>query len=137
MDRMPTLDFSVAWSRGTVKSLDINVFKILARLRLELRLQAGEGNMSVNVPTESTIDIGVPLGNCTVPLDSVTETAMDVPEFAEWQSLELQHLSPKLNLEIGEISISVVGGYLEGLMLLSASLLFPAEAGVVTGSCSS
>ena len=89
---MSTLDFSVSCSRGTVTSLDINVFKILARLRLELRLQAGEGNMSVNVPTESAIDIGVPLGNCTVPSDSVTpEAALDFPEFAEWPELQSEN----------------------------------------------
>ena len=61
------MDFPIL-SRGTVKLLDTNLFTIGARLRLDLRLQAGDGKMSVNE---------VPLG--TVPTDSVTEAVNDVP----------------------------------------------------------
>ena len=60
-------------SRGTVKLLYTHLFTIGARFRLELRLQAGEGSMSVN-------NIGVPLG--TVPTDSVAESALEFREFA-------------------------------------------------------
>ncbi len=70
-------------SRGTIESSQAHLFTIGARFRLELRLQAGEGYMSVNVPTESTIGIVVPLNNCTAPSGSVTEAAMEFPEFAE------------------------------------------------------
>ena len=56
---------------------------------------------------------------------------------------ELQHLSPKINLENQQSSVSVVlehrqssvsvvGGMLAGFVSISASLLFPAGAGVVT-----
>ena len=55
-------------------------------------------------------------------------------EFAELQCLELEHVPGHIDLEIRESSVSVVGGYLEGPMLLSASLLLPARAGVVTQS---
>ena len=61
-------------SRGTVKLLYTHLFTIGIRLRLELRLQAGEGNVSVNFPTappDSATGIGIALG--TVPIDSVTE----------------------------------------------------------------
>ena len=77
------MDFLDVWSRGTSElSGTINVFVIYARRRLDLRLQAGDGNMSFNgavngaVPTEAALDIGVPeLGNCTVPPDSVIPEA--------------------------------------------------------------
>ena len=77
------MDFLDVWSRGTAElSGTINVFVINARRRLDLRLQAGDGNMSVNgavngtVPTEAALDISVPeLSNCTSPPDAVTPEA--------------------------------------------------------------
>ena len=65
---------------------------------------------------------------------AVKLTGRQFLEFAEWQSLESQHLSPSFNLEIREGSVSVFGVYSEGSMLLSASLHFPAGAGVRTTS---
>ena len=79
------------WSRGTVQLWDTQLVTIGARFRLGLRLQAGEGSMSVNVPTESAIGIVVPLNNCTVPPDSVTEAAMEFVEFAERPELQFEN----------------------------------------------
>ena len=100
------------------------MFTIGARRRLDLRLQAGDGN---------ALDHGVPsLGNCTVPSDA----ELSAPEFAvlangmkfvDWQCPDLQHFPPIIDLENRESSVSVVGRILEEFMLLS---------GVeITGSC--
>ena len=51
------------------------MFVIIARCRLDLRLQAGDG---------STLDNGVAIGNCTAPSDAAPIEAESVtPEFAE------------------------------------------------------
>jgi hypothetical protein len=44
--------------------------------------------MFANVPGESAIDIGVPLG--TVPTDSVTEAAPEFPGLAERPELQFE-----------------------------------------------
>ena len=54
------------------------------------------------------------------------------PEFAEPLLSELQHLSMEVDFNFRGRSASRLGGWIEGSMLLSASLLLPAGAGVVT-----
>ena len=53
-------------------------------------------------------------------------------ESAELQSPELQHLPGQINLKFRVSSASQPGEWIEGSMSLSASLLLPAGAGVVT-----
>ena len=101
-----------------------------------------------NTPSCSSNYIAQPETESLAP--EIAAVALEEPlayavDFAEWQSLELQHLSPKLNLENRQSSVSAilekkkrqssvsaVAGILRGFMSLSASLLFPAGAGVVT-----
>ena len=92
------------------------MFTIGARRRLDLRLQAGDGN---------ALDNDVPsLGNCTAPSDA----ELSAPEFAvmatglnfvDRQFPDLQHFLPIIVLETRESSVSVVGRILEEFMLLS------------------
>ena len=79
------------------------MFVINARHRLDLRLQAGDGNMSANgavhgtVPAEAALDIGVPeLGNCTVPPDAVTPEAGSTKFTAKSRSKNRLTLRPWL-----------------------------------------
>ena len=95
-----------------------------ARRRLDLRLQAGDGN---------ELDNDVPsLGNCTVPSDA----ELSAPEFAalatglkfvDRQFPDLKHFPPIVDLENRGSSVSVVGRILEKCMLLSGMEM--------TGSC--
>ena len=74
------------------------------------------------------------IGGCR-PLASALDLAdRQFSELAELPSLELEHLPGHIVLEMRESSVSVVGGYLERSMLLSAFLLLPAGAGDVTQS---
>ena len=92
------------------------MFTIGARQRLDLRLQAGNGN---------ALDNDVPsLGKCTVPSDA----ELSAPEFAALATglkfvdrhfPDLQHFPPIVDLENRESSVCVVGRILEGFMLLS------------------
>ena len=73
----------------------INVFVINARRRLDLRLQAGDGNMTFNgavngtVPAEAALDIGVPeLGNCTDHL-TLSYLKLDPPSLLQSPDLEV------------------------------------------------
>ena len=86
------------------------MFTISVRCRLDLRLQARDGNALDNdVPPLGnctvTLDIGVPaLGNCTVPSDAESSTT----EFVDRQFPDLQLLSPTSDLENGQSSVSAI-----------------------------